>query len=176
MSSKDTLTVAYATADASSVGAFVSERYDLGGTPICAPLNRGFNDAYVTYVTDSGRFVLRLSGRRGRGPADVAAETACLAYLDGAGVPVAAAIPTQEGALFTSATLPDGPREAVLFRLANGRRRALDAPDDARLQGMTLARIHTAADALPSWLEREVAFLLAWERDRLESSLLGRTV
>jgi len=30
MSSKDTLTVSYATADASSVGAFVSERYDLG--------------------------------------------------------------------------------------------------------------------------------------------------
>jgi Ser/Thr protein kinase RdoA (MazF antagonist) len=148
MNSKDTLTVTYATADASSVGTFVSERYDLGGTPVCALLNRGFNDAYVIYVTDSLRFVLRLSGKRGRGPADVAAETAFLAYLDGAGVPVAAAIPTREGALFTSATLPKGPRAAVPFRFANGRR-----PE-----------------------KREVAFLLAWERDRLETSLLGRTV
>jgi hypothetical protein len=59
MASKDTLTVAYSTADASSVAAFVSERYDLGGTPVCALPN-------VIYVTDSERFVLRCSGRRGR--------------------------------------------------------------------------------------------------------------
>jgi len=100
----------------------------------------------VIQVTDGERFILRLSGRQRRGPADVAAETAFLAYLDGAGVPVSAAIPTREGALFTSATLPDGPREAVLFRFVDG------------------------------WRQHEIAFLLAWERDRLGTALLSRAV
>jgi Ser/Thr protein kinase RdoA (MazF antagonist) len=100
--------------------------------------------------TDRGeRFVLRLSGHRARGPADVAAETAFLAYLEAAGVPVAAAMPTRDGALFTTAVLPDGPHAAVLFRHAEGRRPDLDAPEDARVQGVTLARIHQIADGFP---------------------------
>ena len=85
MPSEDMLTVTFATADASSVAAFVSERYDLGGQPVGARANRGINDTYVIQVTDDEPFILRLSGRRGRGLPDVAAETGFLAYLDGAG-------------------------------------------------------------------------------------------
>lgn len=112
----------------------------------CALLNRGFNDTYRVTTNAGGRYVLRLSGHRARGPADVAAETAFLAHLDMAGVPVAAAVPTRDGALFTMAAMPDGPRAAVVFRYAHGRRPGLDAPDDARVQGVTLARIHDASD------------------------------
>ncbi len=138
--------VSYATATAEMVASLVAERYDLGDQPSCALLNRGFNDTY-DIATDAGRrFVLRLSGHRARGPADVATETAFLAHLDGAGVPVAAAMPTREGALFTSALLPDGPRAAVLFHHAGGRRPDLDDPGDARVQGAALARVHRAAD------------------------------
>ena len=153
--------------------AFVAERFDLDGRLDCTLLSRGFNDSYAITTEAGARCVLRLSGHRARGPADVAAETAFLAYLDAAGVPVAAALPARNGALFTVALLPDRPRPAVLFRHAGGRAPGLDAPEDARAQGITLARLHDAADRYPDrmrgryrldldhLLHREVATVLA---------------
>ena len=141
--------VAYATASATAVAALAVDRYGLPAGSTCVLLNRGFNDCYAIVTPAGERFVLRLSGHRGRGPADVDAETAFLAHLAATGVPVASAVPTLAGALFTSAARPDGPRPAVLFRHAEGRPPDLDSRDDARLQGMTLARVHDAADAYP---------------------------
>ena len=171
------LPVSYATASAEAVVAVATRHYDLHGPLTCALLNRGFNDTYSLNTNVGESFVLRLSGRRARGPADVGAETAFLAYLDAANVPVAAAVPTYDGKLFTSAKLPDGPRAAVLFRYADGRRPDLDAPDDARAQGITLAQLHQAADGYPGreagryrldldhLLHRQVAAVLALDLD-----------
>lgn len=171
------LPASYATASSEAVAAFAATHYDLGGLPVCTLLNRGFNDAYALRTDRDEHFVLRLSGRRARGPADVAAETAFLAYLDGAGVPVAAAVPERDGALFTTALLPDGPHAAVLFRYAEGRRPDLDAPEDARAQGVTLARLHQVAAGFPDrdagryrldldhLLHRQVAAVLALDLD-----------
>jgi len=144
------LPVSYATASAEAAASLIAEYYALRGPLTCALLHRGFNDSYSVNTEAGERFVLRLSGHRARGPADVAAETAFLAYLAAAEVPVAAAVPTQDGALFTTAVLPDGPRPAVLFHYAEGRRPGLDEPGDARVQGVTLARIHRAADGFSS--------------------------
>lgn len=144
------LPVSYATASAKAIVAFATAHYDLGDSPSCTMLNRGFNDIYVLRTSTGEPFVMRLSGHRARGSADVAAETEFLAYLDAAGVSVAAAIPTLGGPLFTSALLPDGPRAAVLFRHAEGRRPELDAPEDAYAQGITLAQLHQAADRYPA--------------------------
>lgn len=167
------LPVSYATASADAVAAFAARHYDLGGPPACALLNRGFNDTYALRTDAGGRFVLRLSGRRARGPADVASETEFLAYLDAAGVPVAPAVPARGGALHATALLPDGPRAAALFRYAEGRRPDLDAAGDARVQGVTLAQLHQAADWYPGreagryrldldhLLHRKVAAILA---------------
>ncbi len=170
------LPVSYATASATAVANLVTALYDLGGLSACALLNRGFNDSYLLRTEAGERFVLRLSGHRARGPADVASETAFLAYLDTAGVPVAAAVPTRDGALFTTARLPDGPRAVVLFRYAEGRR-----PDLTRRrgtpQGITLAQLHQAADRFPDreaghyrleldhLLHREVSATLALDLD-----------
>ena len=143
------LRAAYSTADAQAVAAFVAAQYDLPGPFECSLVNRGFNDTFAVRASDHGRTLLRLSGGRRRGPADVAGETDFLAHLDAAGVPVAAALPTRDGALFTTAVLPEGPRPAVLFRHAEGRAPQLDAPEDARAQGVTLARIHDAAESFP---------------------------
>ena len=137
-------------ADAQAIAAFVAARYDLPGVLECTLLNRGFNDTFAVRAPEHGRYVLRLSGGRRRGPADVVAETNFLAHLDAAGVPVAAALPTRDGALFAAAALPEGPRPAVLFRHAEGRAPQLDAPEDARAQGVTLARLHDAADSFPA--------------------------
>ena len=140
------LQAVYATASADAVAGWVASRYALPPAPSCRLLSRGFNDCYEVGTPAGERFVLRLSGRRARGPADVAAETEFLARLDRRGVPVAAAVPTRDGALFAEALLPDGPRAAVLFRFAEGRTPDLDGIDDARRQGVTLARIHDAAE------------------------------
>ena len=145
----DCLRVAYSTADAQAAADFAGAQYDLPGPLECSLVNRGFNDTFAVHAPSHGRFLLRLSGKRRRGPADVEGETAFLAHLDAAGVPVAAALPTRDGALFTAAALPEGPRPAVLFRHAEGRAPQLDAPEDARVQGVTLARIHDAADSFP---------------------------
>ena len=177
------LAASYATPAAEAVRDFAVARYDLGDGVRCALLNRGFNDTYLMRARAGRRFVLRVSGNRARGPADVAAETAFLAYLDGAGVPVAAPVAARDGALFTQAVLPDGLRPVVLFRYAEGRRPELDGAGDARAQGVTLARLHQAAEGYPErdaghqrldldhLLHRPVAAVLALE---LEAAQAGR--
>jgi Ser/Thr protein kinase RdoA (MazF antagonist) len=128
------------------VADFVSTHYDLPGPIECKLLNRGFNDTFEIRTRGGERFIFRISTRRARGDADVASETAFLAYLDGAGIPVAAAIPMRDGSLFTSALFPEGQRPAVLFRHAEGHpSRARSSAADARANGVTLARIHDAA-------------------------------
>jgi len=143
------LRVTYATATADAVATFVAAHYDLPGPLECVLLQRGFNDSFAIRTPDETRFVLRMSGRRRRGDADVAAETRFLAYLDSVGVPVSAAVPNRAGSLFCEAAMPEGTRPVVLFRHAEGRAPNLDAPEDARAQGITLARLHDAADRFP---------------------------
>ena len=143
------LAVSYATASPEAAARLIAARYDVAGPVTCRLLHRGLNDVYAVTTVAGDRFVLRLSGHRGRHPEDLAAETAFLAYLDAAGVPVATAVPTRDGDLVTKALMPDGPRGAVLFVHADGRRPELDLPEDARVQGAALARLHQAADAYP---------------------------
>jgi len=87
------LPVLYSTPLAEAVADFVSTHYDLPGSLECKLLRRGWNDTFEVRTKGGERFVFRISKRRARGDADVASETAFLAYLDGEDIPVAAAIP-----------------------------------------------------------------------------------
>lgn len=136
----------YSTATAESVGSLLALRYELPGPVDCTLLHRGFNDSFEVRAADGQRYVLRLSCQRFRGEADVAAETEFLTYLDKVGVPVAVPVQTRDGALFTHALLPEGKRPAVLFRYVEGRRPEAGVSTDARANGITLARIHAAAE------------------------------
>ena len=138
------LPVVYSTPSAAAVADFVLTHYDLPGSIECKLLYRGWNDIFEFRIKDGERFILRLSKRRLRGYADVATETAFLAYLDRNGIPVAAAIPIRDGSLFTSGCFPEGERPAVLFRYAEGRPSEGTAAD-ARANGVTLARMHDVA-------------------------------
>ena len=140
------LPVLYSTPRAEAVADFVSTYYDLPGSIECKLLRRGWNDTFEVRTKGGERFVFRISKRRARGDADVASETAFLSYLDQQGIPVAAAIPLRDGSLFTSVSLPEGQRPAVLFRYAEGRpSQAGSSAADARANGVTLARIHDVA-------------------------------
>lgn len=140
------LRVGYSTATAESVGNFLASRYALPSPVECSLLRRGFNDSFEVLDANGQRYVLRLSCRRTRGEADVASETEFLTYLDSVGVPIAAPVPAQDGALFTCGLLPEGRRPVVLFRHIGGRSPKPGASTDARAQGVTLARIHAAAE------------------------------
>jgi Ser/Thr protein kinase RdoA (MazF antagonist) len=145
------LTVMYSTARADAVADYVAARYALPGPLECWLVRRGFNDSFEVRSRDGERFVLRLSNLRARGEADVASETAFLAYLEQAGIPVAAPIPARDGTLFGTAWLPEGERPAVLFRYAEGRAPQWERAADARASGVTLARIHRAAHGYAGW-------------------------
>jgi Ser/Thr protein kinase RdoA (MazF antagonist) len=140
------LPVMYSTPRADAVARHVASRYALPGPLDCSLLHRGFNDSFEVRSNDGQRAVLRLSSWRARGEADVASETAFVAYLDQAGIPVAAPVPATNGTLFGAAQLPEGRRPAVLFRYAEGRTPLWDSTADARANGVTLARIHRAAN------------------------------
>jgi Ser/Thr protein kinase RdoA (MazF antagonist) len=140
------LPVMYSTPRADAVARYVASRYALPGPLDCSLLHRGFNDSFEVRSNDGQRAVLRLSSWRARGEADVASETAFVAYLDQAGIPVAAPVPATNGTLFGAAQLPEGRRPAVLFRYAEGRTPLWDSTADARANGVTLARIHRAAN------------------------------
>ena len=138
--------VLYSTLRAEAVADFILAHYDLRGSLACRLLRRGFNDTFEVRTEGGERFIFRVSARRARGEADVASETAFLAYLDREGIPVAAAVPLRDGSLFTSALFPEGQRPNVLFRYADGRpSQAGSSAADARANGVTLARIHDAA-------------------------------
>src|ERR1700733_4917394 len=148
-SQSELLPAVYSTATADSVAAFVAANYDLPAPLECILLQRGFNDSFSIRTPDRTRYVLRLSGRRRRGHADVDAETRFIAYLDSVGVRVSTAVPTRAGSLFCEAAMSEGPRPVVLFRYSEGRPPNLDSVEDARAQGVTLARIHAAAERFP---------------------------
>lgn len=139
----------YSTASAESVAEFVARRYPLPQPLECALLQRGFNDSFEVKDAKGHRYILRMSCRRARGEADVASETAFLRYLEGAGVPVAAAVPTVHGEFFTHVEMPEGRRETVLFRYIEGRAVEWESFVDAALQGDSLAKMHNAADQYP---------------------------
>lgn len=135
----------YSTAQIGAIGQFIDKHYALAGPIHCRMLHRGLNDVYLVVGSDGERYVFRLSHHRARGRADVKTETAFLTHLSQAGVPVAAPIPTRDGALFLLGHAPEGPREGVLFRAIDGR--GINATDagDASANGRTLALMHNAA-------------------------------
>jgi Ser/Thr protein kinase RdoA (MazF antagonist) len=108
------------------------------------------NDVYLVKVGGRDQYIFRLSHHRVRGPADVKSETEFLNHLSAAGVPVAAPIPTRDGAFFLQGQLSEGRRECVLFYAIGGRDPRADDAGDARANGRTLALLHGAAETFPS--------------------------
>jgi Ser/Thr protein kinase RdoA (MazF antagonist) len=134
-------------------------------------LHRGLNDVYLVTTATGARYVFRLSHHRARGAADVRTETAFLAHLSRSGVPVAAPIPTRDGALFLQGKAPEGYRDGVLFHALDGRAPNAVSAADARANGVTLALVHNAGDSF-----RADAALYQLERDHLLRRPLARVL
>jgi Ser/Thr protein kinase RdoA (MazF antagonist) len=159
----------YSTLKESAVARLLADRYNLALPLECRLLNRGFNDVYRAVAATGERRIFRLSHHRARGAADVATETAFLAHLDLAGVPVAAPVATREGALHMRARSAEGEREGVLFRDLGGRAPDMTSAADARANGVTLAKMHEAAKSF-----RAEAALYRLDLDHLLRKPLAR--
>jgi Ser/Thr protein kinase RdoA (MazF antagonist) len=140
----------YSTPRIRSIERFIDEHYTLGAPVSCRLLQRGFNDVYLASASSSERYVFRLSHHRARGPADVESETAFLIHLSKSGVPVAAPIPTRDGAFYLQGQAPEGARHGMLFRAIGGREPLAGDTGDAGANGRTLALLHNAAETFPS--------------------------
>ncbi|MBR0751707.1 phosphotransferase [Bradyrhizobium jicamae] len=136
----------YSTTRMESVAQFVTAHYPLPLPLDCRMVNRGFNDTYALTATDGTRYMFRLSHHRARGPADVRTETEFITHLARSGVPVASPVPTRDGALFARGRAAEGMREGVLFGALDGRMPELNSAADARANGITLAKMHNAAE------------------------------
>jgi Ser/Thr protein kinase RdoA (MazF antagonist) len=139
------LEASYATSSAQAVADFAASEFGLPHPVRCALLSRGFNDCFDLTAGDGRRYVLRISGRRLRGLADVRSETEFLKHLEREGVAVTSPAPTVRGPMWTSVELPRGECPVVLFRYLDGRKPDPRSTQDARAQGVPLARVHEAA-------------------------------
>lgn len=100
----------------------------------------------------SGAFALRIHAAR-RSEEEVRGELEFLSYLEGAGISVGAPVVRPDGSRFLALEVPEGTRYAALFPFAPGVPMGdMTSPEPARVReyGAMLARLHGAADAMPS--------------------------
>ncbi|MCQ1574309.1 phosphotransferase [Neorhizobium galegae] len=140
----------YSTPQAEAIERFIQEHYGVPGPVRCRMIHRGLNDVYLVTDNHGQRYVFRLSHVRARGRADVETETAFLDHLSRSKVPVAAPIPTRDGALYTQGRAPEGLREGVLFQAIAGREPNATDAGHARANGKSLALMHNAAETFSS--------------------------
>jgi len=149
------LQVAYSTIAANEIARVVEADYAFGPLAYCHLFQRGFNDTYELGARSGAKYMARLSGRRYRGPANIAHEVAFLAHLRTCGLRVACALAGRDGRLWRDIETPEGPRAFAVFEHLEGvtlsptRVSKLDDAviEDARLLGAEFARLHTAGES-----------------------------
>jgi len=166
------LEVAYSTIAAGAIAGVVDADYAVGPIVSCHLFQRGFNDTYELVATGGAKYMVRLSGLRPRGPANIAYEVAFLAHLRGCGLKVACAVAGRDGRPWRELAAPEGTRTFAVFEhlvgdpLSPARASKLDDDliEDVRLIGAELARLHTAGETYsgpPSRYRLEGDYLLA---------------
>lgn len=126
----------------------IESHYALNGPIACEFLRRGFNDHYLI-TTVEAKYVFRVYFQ-GKyyitGPDDFRFELELLKHVQGQGVSVSAAVPTQTGELLGHLNGPEGTRWCALFQYAEGAEHAAMSTVRAHRLGENLGRFHAAAD------------------------------
>lgn len=131
----------------------IEAEYGLSGVR-CQLLTATLRDVYLVRSA-AMRHVLYIYQHGHRSKGEIEAEWAFVEYLAASGVPVAPAIPRENGELALTVQAPEGRRYGVLTSFAAGehlRRRPSNAAVEA--YGHIIAQIHTLADAMPQTLNR----------------------
>jgi len=127
--------------------------YGLSGVR-CQLLTATLRDVYFVRSASS-RHVLYIYQHGHRTADEIEAEWAFVDYLAASGVPVAPAIPRNNGELALTFQAPEGRRHGVLTRFASGEHlRQRPGSEAVESYGHIIAQIHTLADAMPQTLNR----------------------
>lgn len=140
---KKTIPIIHSVLDAAPLAELVERNYDLPGPIHAELLTRGMNDVYEVRDGSGRLYALRVWRHLFRNEAEVNYETAYLAFLDGAGIPVSTALTTRNGSRTVPVRAMEGPRHFALFRWADGTTFAKQAtPALAHKLGALIARMH----------------------------------
>lgn len=153
--SAQVLPIAHSILDSPSLRDRIVDAYDLPQPVQCELLTRGMNDVYLIR-TGGPQYASRVWRTGFRSEADVDYETQFLTFLDAAGVPVPAPIPTKDGPLYIPLDAPEGRRHLSLFRWAAGAPFAENPnPAMAKRLGAMFGRLHlTAKDFAPKKIRK----------------------
>lgn len=154
--------IAQSTPTGGAIARMVMAHYALGDLADCVLMRRGFNHVYELRFTDGQRAVARLCAERPRGAPNTAYETALLRHLKEAGAGVAAPLSARDGAASIAMTLPEGPRDLVLFEYLPGEGPGESVPD-TEATGRGLALLHKLAQGYagpPSRYQLDLPHLL----------------
>ncbi|NQV80676.1 MAG: phosphotransferase [Alphaproteobacteria bacterium] len=139
------LPIAHSILDSPALRDLIAGAYDLAQPVHCELLTRGMNDVYLVRGGET-TYASRVWRSGFRSEADVAYETAFLNFLDDAGIPVPAALPTRDGALYVPLRAPEGARYLSLFGWAAGAPFADNPdPDTAHRLGALFGQMHVMA-------------------------------
>ncbi len=130
--------------DADDLAVCIGRRYAFKGRVHCELLNRGMNDVYLVR-DEAAHYVARCYRANWHRADDVDYEIGFLRYLDDRGVSVAPPVAGADGAYRFQIAAPEGVRETVVFRWANGTplKRALNE-DLSEKAGAALATLQVA--------------------------------
>ncbi|MAF13093.1 hypothetical protein CMK11_21790 [Candidatus Poribacteria bacterium] len=140
-----TFPVVSSVADEDALAAWAEASYALSSPVTCRYERRSMSDAYrVESGGDAYYLKVYSPGRHDAGTID--AEIRFILDLRGRGLRVVEPVAKADGAYTAALPMPEGPRQAALFRAIDGAEVHEENPDHSAAFGELLARIHAAGD------------------------------
>ncbi|NOT84369.1 MAG: phosphotransferase [Methylococcaceae bacterium] len=127
----------------------VVSQYKVTNVLSCEFWARGLNDTYKV-STENGNFALRIYRKNWRTQDDIEFELDGLAYLHNKGARVAYPIERKMGGYITHISAPEGIRQVILTKYAEGVALKYETPTDAEKYGQAAAKIHALSSGFES--------------------------
>jgi Ser/Thr protein kinase RdoA (MazF antagonist) len=154
-SSSEPFPVSHSILSAEALCTLAEKAYPLEKPHSCVLLRHSWNDTYQVQTSDA-RYILRAYGTLHHSLSEIKFELELLNHLAQHNAPVAAPLPSKNGAFFTAVCAPEGTRYLALFPHVPGVVPSIPIGDldQSYHFGRALATIHAAADSFRSNLTR----------------------
>ena len=139
----------YSTASSLELLNNVVSQYKISNPLSCEFWARGLNDTYKV-STDNGNFALRVYRKNWRTQSSIEFELDVLQYLQQKGANVAYPIERKEGGYITNIVAPEGMRQVILTKYAEGSVLNYENPENAAAYGRAAAQLHVLSSDFES--------------------------
>lgn len=149
--------------------------YGLEPSTRCVIFRRALNDVYLLSSRDR-RYALKVYQSEWRTPEAILSELEALRHVGAKGVEVVQPIARLDGRWITDISAPEGRRSAVLFHWLGGKTPEWTDPAHSAQLGRLSARLHAAADDIPSNATRPqmtIRYLMDESLARIHQALEG---